>query len=216
MNSGKGARTRRAILQAAVDCYNQYGYAKTTQEKIADRAGLSLGALTYHFSTFSDINRAAITYVFETRLEKHERLISEALSSPTDFEGALEIYWRETIDPLFIASHELMVAARTDPALKTELMPAHKAFRKRWNDNLLRLHPAWKETGELFYFAVEYSTYLVEGMAINWMLAECPEDRARDIRDFMKDHLEYILDAGRRGRDISSLLAAGRPAQGFP
>lgn len=206
----KGARTRSAILDATIDCYNLYGYAKTTQEKIAERAGLSMGAVTYHFSSIAEITRAAINHAFALRLQRHEESIRAALSRPQDFETALEIYWRGMIDPLFIACHELAVAARTDPLLKIELIPAHERFQRRWNRNLLQLHPEWTETGDMFRFAVEYSTYLVEGMALNFLLINGSDKRFTDLRDFMKDNLEGILEAGRAGVRVKQMLAPGR------
>ncbi|WP_264423413.1 TetR/AcrR family transcriptional regulator [Novosphingobium sp. KCTC 2891] len=206
----KGARTRAAILDAAIDCYNLYGYAKTTQEKIAERAGMSMGAVTYHFSSIAAITRAAITHAFALRLRKHEETIRAVVSIPQDFETALEIYWNEMIDPLFIACHELAVAARTDPILKAELVPAHERFQRQWNRNLLALHPEWGEAGEMFRFAVEYSTFLVEGMALNYLLIGGSEKRLQDLRDYMKDNLEAMLQAGLAGIRTRQLLAPGR------
>lgn len=206
----KGARTRAAILDATIDCYNIYGYAKTTQEKIAERAGLSMGAVTYHFPSISEITRAAIAHAFELRLRKHEETIKTALSNPEDFETALEIYWQEMIDPLFIACHELAVASRTDPLLRAELIPAHDRFQRRWNRNLLQLHPEWNNAGDMFRFAVEYSTFLVEGMALNFLLIGGSEKRLQDLRDYMKDNLELILQAGVAGTRVKQLLAPGR------
>lgn len=207
---GKGARTRIAILDAALECYNLFGYAKTTQEKIAERAGMSMGAVTYHFSSIAEITRAAIVHAFDLRLRKHEETIRSALSNPEDFETALEIYWNEMIDPLFIACHELAVAARTDPVLRAELVPVHARFQRRWNTNLLELHPEWANTGDMFRFAVEYSTYLVEGMALNFLLIGGSEKRLHDLRDYMKDNLEAIQQAGVTGLRVRQLLAPGR------
>ncbi|MFA7588145.1 MAG: TetR/AcrR family transcriptional regulator [Novosphingobium sp.] len=206
----KGARTRAAILDATIDCYNLHGYAKTTQEKIAERAGLSMGAVTYHFSSIAEITRAAINHAFDLRLQRHEESIRTALSNPEDFETALEIYWKGMIDPLFIACHELAVAARTDPLLRMELVPAHERFQRRWNRNLLQLHPEWADTGDIFRFAVEYSTYLVEGMALNFLLIGGGEKRLVDLRDYMKDNLEYLLQAGLAGTRVKQMLAPGR------
>lgn len=206
----KGARTRAAILDATIDCYNLHGYAKTTQEKIAERAGLSMGAITYHFSSIAEITRAAIVHAFDLRLHKHEETIRTALSNPEDFETALEIYWAEMIDPLFIACHELAVAARTDPLLKAELLPVHARFQERWNSNLLVLHPEWANAGDMFQFAVEYSTYLVEGMALNFLLIGNSEDRLLELRAYLKDNLEAILAAGVAGTRVRQFLAPGQ------
>ena len=41
--------TRRRVLDAAVECLIDRGYAKTTVEEVARRAGVSLGAERHHF-----------------------------------------------------------------------------------------------------------------------------------------------------------------------
>jgi AcrR family transcriptional regulator len=210
LKRNKGAETRRAILEATIDCYNHHGYANTTQGKIAKQAGLSMGALTYHFPSIVEVTRAAIEHAFEVRLEKHRESIERTVSRPGDFENALEIYWKEMIDPLFMACHELAVAARTDPALQAVLKPAHEHFQEQWNRNLLKLHPEWKGTADIFRFAVEYSTCLAEGMALSWQLRGNSERRMQELLDFMKDNLEMLLIAGRSGMRVKDLLRDGR------
>jgi len=47
----KSAETRRRLLDAAILCVIERGYANTTGSEIAERAGLSRGAQLYHFPT---------------------------------------------------------------------------------------------------------------------------------------------------------------------
>ncbi len=209
----KAQRTRAAILDATLACYNDFGFARTTQEKIAERAGLSMGAITYHFGSIHEITRAAIGHAFSERLTRHEQAIRTAMTVDGDFDTALEIYWNEVIDPLFIACHELAVAARTDDVLKAEFLPAQETFQREWNRNLLALHPEWGEAGELFRFAVEYSTWLCEGMALHHIMFGANASRLQDTRDFMKDNLAMLLGHGKGGGSVASLLAAGRAAR---
>ncbi len=46
---GRAARTRQRILEAAGLCFSTGGYAKTTVEAIAARAGVSKGIVYHHF-----------------------------------------------------------------------------------------------------------------------------------------------------------------------
>jgi hypothetical protein len=62
----------------------------------------------------------------------------------------------------------------------------------------------------MFRFAVEYSTFLVEGMALNFLLIGGSEKRLHDLRDYMKDNLEMIKKAGIDGMRVKQLLAPGR------
>ncbi|MEQ1508232.1 MAG: TetR family transcriptional regulator [Myxococcota bacterium] len=44
----RGAETRAKLLEAALDCFAERGYAATTRQ-ICDRAGVNLALLSYHF-----------------------------------------------------------------------------------------------------------------------------------------------------------------------
>lgn len=210
MKLKKGDITRNAILDAALRCYHRLGYASTTQEKILQEAGVSMGALTYHFPSIAELTRAAIDRVFQLRIERHRSAIEAAIKQSFDFENTLEIYWRGVTDPLFSASHELEVAARTNAALSAVLAPAHERFRRQWRRNLRKLHPEWNGTGDMFDFAVRYSMHLTEGMALDHLLHGSDEQHMRDLRDYLKDTLEGLLEAGRAGQQVRQLLAPGR------
>lgn len=212
----KGEATRLAILDAALRCYGKFGYARTTQDRIAREAGVSMGALTYHFPSVAELTQAAVQHVFRLRVEKHREAIRESADAATDFEAALEIYWQSVTSPLFVISHELSVAARTDRTLANVLKPAHNEFLIQWKQNLQELHPEWKDAGEMFEFAVQYSTFLTEGMAIRHLLEGMDTETARAVRDFMKDSLEALLAAGKAGTSVTQLLAPGRARRTKP
>ncbi|HYC01781.1 MAG TPA: TetR/AcrR family transcriptional regulator [Azospirillaceae bacterium] len=57
--SGRGARTRDAIVDAALRLFNEGGTAKATTNHIAAAAGISPGNLYYHFRNKEEIVRAA-------------------------------------------------------------------------------------------------------------------------------------------------------------
>src|SRR5437899_245384 len=47
----KGARTRAAILEAALALFDQRGYEATTMRAVAERAGVALGNAYYYFES---------------------------------------------------------------------------------------------------------------------------------------------------------------------
>src|SRR5215210_258220 len=47
--TAKGARTRAAILEAALALFDERGYEETTMRAIAERAGVALGNAYYYF-----------------------------------------------------------------------------------------------------------------------------------------------------------------------
>lgn len=56
----KGERTSRAIIDAAYDLVVTQGYAATSMRQIAEKAGLSLGAIYNHFSSKEEVFLAII------------------------------------------------------------------------------------------------------------------------------------------------------------
>ena len=51
----KSAATRNLIVEAAIRCFVDLGYAQTTTTAIAEKAGLSRGAMLHHFPSKIDI-----------------------------------------------------------------------------------------------------------------------------------------------------------------
>lgn len=65
-------QTKDKILQAALDCYNEEGLRVVTTRTIANRLGISVGNLHYHFKHTEDI----ITALFEKMAKEYDELLS--------------------------------------------------------------------------------------------------------------------------------------------
>ena len=75
--------TRGALLSAARDLFTEHGYTATSTNEIADRAGVTRGALYHHFAAKDDLFRA----VFELlEAEIAERVAREALAGADPLE----------------------------------------------------------------------------------------------------------------------------------
>ncbi len=75
---GKGERTKALILATAEELFASRGYTATSTKQVADEAGLTRGAVYFHFSDKKDLFRA----VFEQlELRLMERLAAGALGS---------------------------------------------------------------------------------------------------------------------------------------
>ncbi|MBL1087608.1 TetR/AcrR family transcriptional regulator [Streptomyces actinomycinicus] len=55
MKQVRAVRTRRLIVQAAADEFDRHGYAGTPLICVTKAAGISMGALTFHFPTKPDL-----------------------------------------------------------------------------------------------------------------------------------------------------------------
>ncbi|MCZ4276617.1 TetR/AcrR family transcriptional regulator [Rhodococcus sp. BGS-1C] len=113
------AGTQAKLLDAAIDCLVELGFAKTSTQEIARRAGVSRGAQLHHFPTKESLVTAAVGHLVEKRL-------AEILEADPDPDRGVEVLSEAFSGPLFYAALELWVAARTDPALHEAMVPLER------------------------------------------------------------------------------------------
>jgi AcrR family transcriptional regulator len=117
------AATRTALLDAAIECLVEEGYADTTTRRVAERAGVTPGALQHHFTSKAELLGQAIRHVrkgFGQEMLAHGP--PDAPSIQARCEQTLDRMWEVFRGPFFQASTELLVAARTDAELRATLV----------------------------------------------------------------------------------------------
>lgn len=196
----KSASTRNSILQAALDCFIELGYANTTTAKIAQRAGLSRGAMLHHFPSKGVLVEAAVRYLHQRRIEDFRESIKALGDEDDRISAGIDTYWQHLTSPLFVAFHELCVASRTDPELAEILKPAIEEFNQEWYTTARRVFPEWEATGDLFDFAMDLTQHFMEGLALNQM-TENVEERTNRLLGYLKDRLAEIFRQGLEGGD---------------
>jgi AcrR family transcriptional regulator len=113
------ATTRAALLDATIDCLVEDGYANTTTTKVVERAGVSRGAQVHHFPTKAELVADAVRHLARRRAEEAQEEIGKVtISDPAQLSKILDLLWGLHNGPLYAASVELFVAARTDPEAK--------------------------------------------------------------------------------------------------
>lgn len=124
--------TRCALLDATIECLAHDGYTKATTRRIALRAGVTPGALQYHFATKAQLVGATMRHVMARFAA--EMLAPEPTAQLSDRERdelLLDRMWQLHNGPLFQAVLELLVAARTNPEIRSSLVAAQRE-RSRW------------------------------------------------------------------------------------
>lgn len=130
------AATRTALLDAAIDCLAEEGYAKTTKRRIAERAGVSTGALQHHFASKAELLGEATRHI-------SARMATEWLAQGEPdgrsvrqrHEQLLDRMWAIYRGPLFRAALQLVLAAHTDPELRAQRAGAQHEIA-RWNQTV--------------------------------------------------------------------------------
>jgi AcrR family transcriptional regulator len=127
------AMTRAALLEATIDSLVEDGYAKTTTRRIAERAGVTIGAVHHHFGSKVGLLAEARRYITTKWAEELlSKVPPETLSGPTRHELMLDQAWESYKGRYFQAALELLVAARTDPNLRESGVDAVRHL-SRWN-----------------------------------------------------------------------------------
>lgn len=130
----RSATTRSALLRAMIDCLIERGYAGTTTAQVQARAGVSRGALTHHFRSKAALVLAAMDALY-TEFSQEVRRGADALpAGRARLRPAVALVWERFDGPLFTATMELWVAARTDPELRAALLPYEKRLGGQLRD----------------------------------------------------------------------------------
>jgi AcrR family transcriptional regulator len=115
--------TRRSLLDAAVRCLSERGWAGATVSVIAERACVSRGAAQHHFPTREDLVTAAVTYLGEEQI-RHLRARAAGLPpGPPRIEPVVDLLLELYTGPTFRAALHLWVAASTDESLRALVLP---------------------------------------------------------------------------------------------
>lgn len=160
----KSQRTRRRILDAAMELFAERGYQACSNADVAEAAGLTRGAMLYHFRTREDLVDAAIDHIQERRTEA---FASAARSLPQGGEisdQAIDAYWELLRQPPFRAFAELESVARTDSELAKRIASAQAAFdRAQIGDELLGLLQAGSSAR--FQTSRDLARFMLEGLS---------------------------------------------------
>jgi AcrR family transcriptional regulator len=142
--------TRTALLDAAITCLVEDGYAKTTTRRIAQRAGVSPGALQHHFASKAELLSQTVHHI---RAKWANDMLAQGVPNTPSIrlrhEQLLDRMWAQYRGPLFHAMLELAIGGRTDPKLRGQLVGAHQEMAQ-WNERVAPiLYPELADRPEL-------------------------------------------------------------------
>lgn len=143
-----GERTRAAITAAAVELIAEQGLAATTQRKVAQRAGVSLASVTYHFATVDDLLESAFNQMIDDSVARLNQVRQAAEGGAISLDEAWESVVRDPDGrtPAHVTgSFELLVAAMRQPELRPivrRLLSALSTFFETWTSGRDPAHGA--------------------------------------------------------------------------
>jgi len=108
----RSAATRGRILAAVVECIEAGGFARTTSQRIAQRAGVSVGAVQHHFASKSDVLRAVLEESFAGLSAAFEGVSVEGASLEERVSIFVERAWRHYGSRHFRSTFEIILSTR--------------------------------------------------------------------------------------------------------
>ena len=112
--SDRSAATRTALLDATIELLAERGYAGTTARGVAQRAGVSQGAMQHHFRTRGDLIQAACDRLIERTAGQMQDVVAAGATERERAEILLDRLWANLNTPIAPAVFELYHAARSE------------------------------------------------------------------------------------------------------
>ena len=104
------------IVAAAIDVIAEVGFAQASIRKIADRVGIAMSAVLYHFGTKDNLVDAIVEHMYRTMLTQ----LAPAIDAEDTATGKLHAYIRSSID--YFGTHR--VALKALASLGTTYVPS--------------------------------------------------------------------------------------------
>jgi AcrR family transcriptional regulator len=163
-DTAKSLRTRARILDCGARLLVEIGYANATNARIAEAAGLTRGAMLYHFPTREALVEALVEHLQAARLALLAEASDRAPPGTDLAEHAIDAYWGLLRTEPFIAFQELEAAARTDAAVRDAVAPAQAAFDQAQTGSPFS-HMLQAGAGPRFQASRDLARFMLEGLA---------------------------------------------------
>jgi AcrR family transcriptional regulator len=173
------------LLEATVACLVDLGYTGTTSAAVAEKAGLSRGAQLHHFGTRDQLVVAAVEHLAQKRLRRVREALADlspatpqgakvSRSRTEPQEAALGLLAQALSGPLYAATLELWVAARSHPDLRAQLIPAEE----RVNEELAQICRTYVTDDPI---KIRLTLDLLLGRGVSGLLTSHPGHRQEQV-----------------------------------
>jgi AcrR family transcriptional regulator len=175
--------TRARLVEAAAASLVELGYRGASTAVMAERAGVSQGALFKHFPQKADLLSACLEKILadfrvEFRTEIGSRLDARTVPLEARLAPAIALLWRIFRRPGMQAVFELYVAARTDVRLGERFAAILAAHREGILDEARAIFPELADRADDFAGAVDAVVYAMQGVALGLFVPGEADDKA--------------------------------------
>lgn len=191
--ASRSAATREALLDAAIACLIEEGYANTTTSRVAERAGVSRGAHLHHFQTRNTLVAAAVERLARRRFDELLAAAEALPAGPERTADGLDLLWAYYANPLFQAALDLWADARNDAELRAQLTAVERVLDRETLELARRLFPAIAGARD-FEGLIQHALATARGLALLDTLHP-GDDRNRTQWNFCRVRLVELFEA---------------------
>jgi len=159
--------TRRKLLKAASESLCELGYAGMTTTEVAQRAGVSQGALYKHFGSKHQLIAATTEHLFGMLIEDFQKGLIENAGNENRIQSLLQVLWAVFITPELYAVLDLYMVARTKEPLRQALVPVLRQHRDNLRQAACMLFPEAAAENPRFQIAIESILSVMQGAAVS-------------------------------------------------
>lgn len=173
----RSADSRRRVIEAAVASLETNGYASTTTAVVALKAGISRGGLFHQYPTKVDLMIDVVEEAYREEMVAYDAWLAQVADPQERYFGLIEQMWLLLQRPKGMAVLEIMVGARSDPALARRLGPLQR--RLDLNSQKIVAHHirnAGLRAGSDDLPMLRLAVAAVRGLVIEKMFSEHPEE----------------------------------------
>lgn len=170
----RSAATRARVLDAAIECLQELGYARTSTTEIARRAGVSRGAQLHQFPTKVELVTSAVAHLFERRRAEFVAAFAKIPADSHRATAAIDLLWTMVQGTTFDAWLELVVASRTDDELRPAMASMTEAFGAHIEETFKSLFTAPATPDPFYDIAPRFAFALLNGLALHRIDATDP------------------------------------------
>lgn len=198
------AETRRRIIDATVACIDSLGYPRTTMQKVARRAGVTVGAVQHHFPSKAELLAAVLEdgFLHASFEREHVRFAGKPLHERVSL--FVDHCWLLYREPTFQANLHILLGMRAetpqalDDWMRGPLADITSQGRSLWLSVFGDVALSDNEHTELLYFVFS----VLNGTATFARIIDA-EQRAVLVEGNLRALKAMLLSKFMRDRDLS-------------
>jgi AcrR family transcriptional regulator len=175
-NAARSAATQARLLDATIECLIERGWAATSTTEVVRRAGVSRGAQVHHFPTKDDLVLAAIEHLLERRIAEFQATFADLPAGERSPATAMRLMYEKCFRASFEPWLELVVAARTDPALHARFVQLEARFFETALATFRDLFPVAAADAGFARVGLRLAFSVLDGLAIGRLIDTADDD----------------------------------------